>query len=147
LINVEVKNNINIPIDDIAINLDKQLYEIANTIVIRHLQDLIRTSTAVDGSSFPPLEPSTIAIKKKHGGGSKQLIDTGLLYNSFMAYRPGKGKVIVRIKPGRRQVGEYLQIDGVGKAQKHFYFFGISDGMERDCIYEMKLLLRKLING
>ena len=143
MINVEVKNNINIPIDDIAINLDKQLYEIANNIVIRHLKDLIQTSTAVDGSSFPPLEPDT--VKKK--GYNKQLIDTGLLLNSFMAYRPGKGKVVVRIKPGRRDVAEYLQIEGVGKKKKKFFFFGISDGMERDCIYEMKLLLRKLING
>lgn len=142
LIDVKVKNNINFP-NDLKADLDPELYTIANKVVIPLLKDLIRTSTAVDGSPLPPLEPST--IKKK--GSSKQLIDTGLLLDSFMAYRGQKGSVIVRIKSGRRDVAEALQVDGVGKNNKRFFFFGLTDGMEKDCLDMMKDLLGKILKN
>lgn len=143
MIKIEVKNNIKFPIDDIKVNLSNELYEVANSVVVPLLKDLIRTSTAVDGSNFPKLEKST--IKKK--GNDKQLIDTGLLLNSFKAYREKAGSVIVRIKSGRRDVGSILQNEGVGKRKKKFFFFGITDGMEADCMRKMKSILKRVLKN
>jgi hypothetical protein len=141
---MEVKNNINFNVDDLAVNLDKELYSIANKIVIPLLKELILKQEQVDGSRFPDLEKSTIELKKKKGK-TKTLVDSGLLLDSFMAYRKGKGEVVVRIKSGRRDVGQALQVDGVGRKRKKFFFFGITDGMEKDCLDKMNELVKKAV--
>ncbi len=118
MIQAKIINKINFP----EINLQSTLEEIANEVIIPDIVRGIDAGMAINGGSLPENEPATI----KHKGHSRQLIDTGELRNSFFYKTQGKNKVVISIESGRKNIGGYLQNDGVGKKNKHYRFFGIS---------------------
>lgn len=149
---VDVKSNLSVP----TLLLKKDLEYIADRIIIPHLQRGIHNQVQIDNTPFPALEPKTIqrktgailkstftkkgnirpaAIKKVGAGGltgfsSKTLIETGALVASFIRKSGSKDTVTVTMTSNRKDIGKYLQIDGVGKKKKKFLFFGVSDIME-----------------
>jgi len=146
------------------LNFQNDLLFIAERIVIPQLQKNIQNGIQVDATPFPALEPATIrrkagavsdrlftkkgnirnsAIKTVGAGGLKAfsvktLIETGALLSSFFARKSGKSLVIVSISPARKEIGRFLQIEGVGSKNKKFNFFGVSTFMEQDAIRYMK---------
>lgn len=68
----------------------------------------------------------------------KTLIETGKLIRSFYSENLGKGSVRITLKADRKDIGKYLQIDGIGKAKKHFNFFGINPKMENKAMAYIK---------
>lgn len=172
MIMATVRNNINLDqFKDVIVQ--KDLKRIADSIFIPALQRYIDQQTAITGGNYPALEPETIArksgqiykrnftqkgsirntaIKRIESGGlggfsNKTLIQTGKLIRSFFSINKGKNSVVISIKPDRKDIGKYLQIEGIGNKRKKFYFFGITKDMERDAINYMQEKLRILING
>ena len=139
-------------------NLDftKNLMDIAKTVIIPDIRFGINRSVGIDNKPFPQLEPSTIAKKSgvrkraiKSGGlkkqsvagargGAKQLVDTGVLQESFEAERVKTNHVRISIDSDRDKIGYYLQKKGVGKKRKTFNFFGVSQRAELQSISKMK---------
>jgi len=118
MIQVKVVNKINFP----DITLQENLEYIAKNIIIPDIIRGIDDSMAITGMALPPLEPATI----KRKWSNKPLIETGKLRSSFYFKPLGKNKVLISIAGDRKEIGGYLQVDGVGKKKKHFNFFGIS---------------------
>lgn len=165
MIKVETKMNIKVP----NFNFQDDLLVIADTIIIPQLQKNIHAGVQVDGTPFPALESATIKRKAgtilertfdKKGNIRKQalkavgkgglrgfsvrtLIETGQLISSFFSKKAGKSSVVISLKPIRKEIGGYLQIEGVGKRKKKFQFFGISTFMEQDAVRYLK----EKING
>lgn len=153
-----------------------ELLQIAKTVVIPDMQGGINRSIGIDNEPFPALEPSTIAKKKGArkrndaerrqikkvtgvtvksgllggGGGTKPLIDTGKLRDSFIFQRTAPNRVTITINSQRDEIAGYLQVIGVGKRKKKFNFFGMSQRAELQAISFMRnsigQLLKKL-NG
>ena len=160
MIKVETKLTFKAP----NLNFQDDLLFIAERIVIPQLQKGIHNGFSVDGAPFPALEPST--IKRKQGvvvnrtftkkgnirsgiaevvGSSglrslsaRTLIETGALVASFFARKTGRNTVLVSMRPNRKEIGGFLQIDGVGKLKKKFNFFGVSTFMEQDALKYMR---------
>jgi len=137
MIKVEIKNNISFPSFILEQN---DLLNIANKIVIPLLQDGIDRGVGVDGSMFPINEPATVMRKAKKGLGRKVLIETGKLYSSFYSKIKGKNSVIVSLNSSRKEIGGYLQNDGIRtkSGKKYYKFFGITDGMREDAMNVMR---------
>ncbi len=170
MIKAEVKTNFNVPSGFI---FQKDLKEIADRIFIPYLVRYIDQQRQINGSQYPELEPETIARKtgsiigrtftksgsirasasKKieavglAGFSNKTLVDTGLLRRSFISKVIGKHSVQITLRDERKEIGEYLQITGVGKKGKKFQFFGISTQMENDAIGFIKEKLKRLIQS
>ena len=119
MIQVQVINKINFP----TINLQSTLEDIAQVIII---PDIIR---GIDGSMSVlggPQEQNEPLTRKRKGFDKPPLIDTGTLRSSFYYKTSGKNKVIITIDNMRKKIAGYLQNDGVGKKNKKYRFFGIS---------------------
>lgn len=163
------KNNIKFP----DLNLQDDLKFIADRIFVPVMQENIHQQIALDEKPFPPLEPSTIAKKKgtilkntftkkgniragvekkiEAGGLSsfspKTLIDTGKLVGSFTTKKVGKTAVVITLKGDRKDIGRYLQIEGVGKKRKKFNFFGISSRMEQAALDHIKTKIKAIFKN
>lgn len=140
---ITVKNTIKFP----DLYLRDDLKFIADRIFIPYLETYINTQVGVDEKPLPDLEPSTIAIKKRKGLRLEKLIAEGKLRRSFYSANKGQNAVIVTINAERKEIGGYLQLEGVGKKRKKFNFFGISSRMERDAIRYMKDRLKDLLKN
>jgi len=167
MIKVAVENKIKLP-KNLFIRDD--LIYIAQKIIIPLLVKGIDAQRTITGGTFPPLEPATIAMKsgatiekKKRtmktmmkrgkdfgtigrtlqGISSKTLIDTGKLRQSFDWWLKGSDSIVISLGMERKQIGEYLQIEGVGKKKKKFHFFGITDGMQVNSFNYLKKQIRK----
>ena len=113
----------------------KHLNIVAKKIVIPILEDGIDRSEDVKGGRFPSLEPGTIKGK----GHDQPLVDTATLrLEGFKHRKGGKNEHFVYIKKNRRDIVEYLQIDGVGRKKKKFNIIGVSKRMELDSIALME---------
>lgn len=171
MIKVSVENKIHLPANLYV--YDDLLY-IANRIIVPLLVKGIDDQVTITGGSFPALEPATIERKsqktlksrakahktaKKHGANldmlskvvrgisNKTLIDTGTLRKSFMVkkdFNLVQKAVEITINDDRKEIGGYLQIEGVGKKKKKFHFFGITDGMEKNAFDYMKKQIKKV---
>ncbi len=130
MIKMKVEKNIKFP----KIDIDKDIAVVANKIVIPLLTHGIDSNTDINGNKHPDLEPTT--IRRKHH--SRPLIDTGALRKSFKHRKISENKHIVFINAFRNKVGEYLQIDGVGKKKKHFKFMATTDKMEKESMIYIK---------
>ena len=86
----------------------------------------------------------TIEQSGLSGFSNKTLIVTGKLKSSFRSKKVGKDTVEITLRDERKEIGEYLQITGVGKKGKKFQFFGISTQMENDAIEWIKEKLKRL---
>lgn len=136
-------------------------YIAACNLIIDDIVQGILSGKAVTGGALPQLEQST--IKKK--GHDKPLIHRHALsdtstYSAFYEARNNTG--IVRVRPvtkatkttttktgntraqrgsprdtRRDYVAYYLQVEGVGKKGKKFYFFGISKDAEEKMVNSM----------
>jgi hypothetical protein len=119
MLKATIINRINFP----EIKLQGDLENIAREIVIPDIEKHIDMRASIDMGALPFNEPATI----KRKGHDHQLIDTGQLRDSFFYRTSGKNKVIISIKGDRKEIGGYLQNDGVGKKKKHYRFFGLSE--------------------
>jgi len=137
MIDVKIKGSIKFP----DITLQKDLEMIAERVVIPNMVKGILKRIGVDGKALPDLEPAT--VKKK--GHDRPLIDTGKLHRAFKYVKKGKYAVLIKLKSNRKDIGSYLQIDGIraGTGTKHFNFFGISKLTEAAAIHFMKALINK----
>lgn len=166
---VTIKNTIKFP----KLEFKKDLKFIADTIFIPEMIANIHRGEAIDGGAYPALDQKTIDRKKglivkrtftKKGniragvekkiastglGGfsAKTLIDTGKLVSSFFSKNFGKSAVIITLKDERKEIGQYLQIDGVGKKKKHFNFFGINLTMEDKAMAYMNKRVNEVVKN
>lgn len=163
----------NISFDKNSLSFQNDLKFIADRLFIPSLQMYINQQTAITGGAYPPLEPETIKRKSGQinkriftksgklratasskiskvgltGFSSKTLIDTGKLISSFLSKKVGKSSVVIYLASDRADIGKYLQVDGVGKQNKRFNFFGISKNMEIDAIEYMKDKIKAVVSG
>ena len=141
---VTVKNNVNFPQFTF---LDDLVY-IAERIVIPSLQQNINDGLSIDGEPLPIVEPATAKRKEKLNQGSKTLIASRELINSFYSAPKGPTSVIISLAPDRKDIGGYLQITGIKtkKGPKFFNFFGINVDMENNALAYMKSRIQKAIS-
>jgi hypothetical protein len=120
MIKLEIRNRIDFP----KLTLQSDLKTIARDIIIPDIQMGIHNRMAINGEPLPENEPQT----KKRKGDDRPLIETGRLISSFFYKQISGNKVLVSIKPVRKDIGGYLQIDGIRTktARKFYKFFGIS---------------------
>ena len=128
MIKIETKFKMNVPNFDFS----DDLMEVARTGFIPIMQKNMESSTAIDGSTLPPNAPATLKRKAVKNHGNKPLFDTGKLFSSFIAIAMGKNKVMVTLASERKNIGSYLQYDGVvSRMGINFYrFFGVNKEME-----------------
>ena len=116
------------------------LLNIARRIIVPTMQKNIDDEVALDGKALPPIEASTIKRKLKKGLSPKILTETGTLRTAFVVTSPDERTVKVTIDSRRKEIGGFLQIEGIrsNKGRKYFNFFGISSVMEKNAIAYMK---------
>jgi hypothetical protein len=121
-----------------------ELEAIAERIMIPSMQAGINSSIAIDGNALPANEPAT----SKRKGGKPPLIETGELRSSFYYVRLAKNKVKITLAAVRKNIGEYLQIDGVKTKSgvKYYRFFGINPTMNASAIEFMSAKIKERIN-
>lgn len=143
------------------LDFTKTFEECASKLIIPDMRYGINNNKGIDNQPFPPLEPSTIAAKtgarkaaRKTGGltkaglaGSKTLVDTGALRESFTSKKIARNHIRINISEDREKIGYYLQVDGVGKKNKKFNFFGLSQRAELHCISKMKQALTNILRA
>lgn len=115
-------------------NLDftDELKVIGERIFIPAMQSGIDSSMSIDGSALPQNDPKTI----KRKGSSRPLIETGTLRTSFLFIDIAKNKAKVTLAAIRKNIGEYLQIDGIRtrSGPKFYRFFGINKFMHDSAV-------------
>jgi hypothetical protein len=113
---------------------------------IETMQNYINDKTSIDGTSLPDNELATKQRKRFKGG---PLIDTGILRTSFIKISLGKNKVMITLATIRKNIGEYLQFDGVKTKSgvKYYRFFGINPLMETAARNYMEKKVKEKING
>ena len=136
MINVSIQSDLNFP----ELDFTEDLADIAQRIFIPIMQQNIEDGIAIDGSSFPELEKSTIKRKQRLGQGDKTLIATRDLIESFYSSAISRNTVVIALNYGRSAIGSYLQIAGIrSKAgTKYFNFFGVNQDMEDNAVEYMK---------
>lgn len=146
MVNVEIKGNLKFPKEFVS---QTDLLYIARSLFIPLLVQNIEDQMPITGGSYPPLEPSTIKSKIKTAirSPSMALINTGRLLRSFRANKIDKNSVQIDIASDRANIGYYLQEEGVGKKNKHFNFFGISQGMEAEAMDYLKQKIGKVVSN
>ena len=140
MIQAKIINRINFP----KITLQDDLEKIASGIIIPDIVMGIESRKAINGGSLPTNDPQTI----KRKGHDRPLINTGELRSSFYYERRGKSKVFISIRSGRKDIGGYLQIDGITtKAEKKFYrFFGVSNDAHDSAMDYMREKIKEITN-
>jgi hypothetical protein len=159
MIKTEIKQKIVFPKEFLT---QDDLLQIGKTIFVPLLGAGIDAGIGVDGRKLPEPEKSTIkstmgkmkrqiftkkgnirasAISKIGSSGlrgftKRVLVETGKLRRSFFAKKSGKYGVTVSILGDRKEIGGYLQFDGIKTkhGRKFYNFFGITDGMEKDAM-------------
>lgn len=128
-------------------NLDMttELETVAGKIFIPAMQEGIDIRAAIDGTQLPHNEEATI----KRKGDDRPLIETGNLRSAFLKIPLGKNKVKVTLASVRKNIGEYLQIDGIKtkSGMKYYRFFGINPTMEHNAINFMKRKIKERLHG
>lgn len=141
----KIKTRLNFP----KFDFQEHVEYIAEKIVIPGIEGGINRGVALDGGGFPKLEASTIRMK----GHSRPLINTSKLRNGIFWKKAGgigSSGVLITIKEDRKDIGGYLQVEGVRSrsGRKHFNFFGINSKMEALARAYMKRVINKAIaNG
>ena len=129
-----IKGTIKGKFDPPNVDLTPQLSLIAERVVIPEIAAKIQAGENIKGKEYPPLDPKTVAQKRRVRTAQhpeQQLIETGELFRSFKYRKSGKS-VIVYISMIRRQIAEYLQVEGVRSkkyGRRRFNFFGTNDSM------------------
>lgn len=158
----EVKTKMTIKLPDL--DFTKTFEDVSRLVIIPDIRLGINRGIGVDGQEFPPLEPSTLLQKSgarkralKSGGklgtaglaggrgGTQTLVNTGLLRESFEYQRVATNHVRISISDVRSEIGKFLQIDGVGKKKKKFFFFGISQRAEFQAVALMRARLAEIL--
>jgi len=139
MITAKVRFNMRFP----RFNFQEDLAQIAKRIVMPELARGINRGIDIEGKNFPELEPETTRQK----GHSRPLINEGKLHRSFVFKRRGKHQVIVTLRADRKEIGKFLQINGIHSKRgvKHFNFFGITDIMEKLSINYMRKKIQEAI--
>lgn len=144
MINFQIKNKIRFPSGFL---FQKDLEHVASRIFIPVLKNNIDKEVDLQENAYPPLAESTIKIKRAKGLSKKILTATSLLRNSFFHKPVGDKKVVVSIRSERKNIGNILQNQGVGKSRRKFNFFGISTRMEVEAIKYMKNKIKETIRN
>lgn len=121
-----------------SFNFDREtFYKESMNIVVDDIILGIKNRRAITGGDLPQLEKETIELK----GHDAPLINKGLFTSNYTYQRNNMwqmntGKITIRhINKGgdtyRDESGAILQLEGVGKKQKKFYFFGVSKDSEQ----------------
>lgn len=142
MIKTEIKAKLNFPKEFITQN---DLRVISERILIPAMQQGIHAGAAIDGGMLPQNEPETILRK----GDNRPLIETGTLLASFIAKDKGKYGVMVTLGNERKDIGKYLQIDGIKTKTgvKYYKFFGISKAAEVETLKYAAGIIKKAIEN
>lgn len=145
MISMTVKGKLVLP----KIRFTKELEDIAQKIIIPEIHSHMVNEESLTGEKYRALAKSTLTQKARKGQSSKILEATGKLKKSIFHKPLGKYKVMISIKPIRKEIGQYLQIDGIRTktGKRYFEFFGINDKAEKRAIDYMELQLRKQIKN
>ena len=135
MIKGKITGELNFPV----LNFQKDLEHIAKRIFIPYMAEGIQSGRAIDGGRFPPLSPATLRAKK----GPKTLIESGKLHRSFRSRPQGMNRVIIDLSSDRQEIGDKLQLIGVGRNKKKFKFFGVNSVMAQRAINYMNLVVRR----
>ena len=134
-----VKGELNFPV----LKLQKDLKTIATRILIPFMVEAMDNERSITGASYDPISDSVRKQRIINNQGFKPLIATGKLRKSFKAKSRGSNTVVIDLAENRADVGEALQVDGMGG--KKWVFFGISPEMEKRAIDHMNLRIRKAL--
>ena len=141
MLKFQLKSNFKVP----KINFQKDLRKIADQIIIPDMQKGIIEGIDIDDRAFPKNEAKTVARK-----GRNRVLQgrENKLKTSFRSKNKGKFNVVIDLKNQRRQIGKYLQVDGIRSntlGRKHFKFFGISKLAEKLAMIFMKNRIGKAV--
>ena len=141
MMNMRFKGTLRLP----KVNFQDDLKVIAKDILIPDMIKGIHSGTDIDDKAFPANDYRTISRKR----GSKVLVDTGKLLNSFQSKTKGKFNVVISLKNIRKNIGGYLQLEGIRSRQglKKFKFFGIRKAAEKLAMKYMENRIRKAIQN
>jgi len=145
MFNMTISSNIKLP----KFNFSEDLKHIADRIFIVLMQNNINNQISIEGDSLPRNEPRTLKNKDKLGQGDRSLIATRDLIESFYSESIGKNTIIVTLRENRKDIGSYLQFDGIrtkANGTKYYKFFGINKQMENNAIAYMKARINQIIN-
>ena len=137
MFSTEIRGTISFP----EIRFQEELQRIADSVFIPALKGYIVKGMDIQENAYPPLEASTLKAKARKGQRPDVLIATGTLAASFIAYARGDKEVVITILGDRKQIGGYLQNEGIRSkryGKRFFNFFGISDEMEKKAIRFME---------
>lgn len=129
------------------VNFQDDLMVIGERIIIPDMQKGILRGRDIDGKAFPKNESNTV----KRKGHSRVLVgEQRKLLSSFQRKRKGKFNVAITLKNQRKNIGRYLQEDGIRSnslGRKHFKFFGITKLAEQLSIVFMKKQIEKAVKN
>lgn len=159
---IQAKARMTIKLPDL--DFTKAFQEVAKDVICPDMRLGINRGIGVDGVQFPALEPATLERKRgvrlkatKSGGklstaglaggrgGTQTLVDKGVLRESFEYETVGKNHVRIFVGALRKEVGDILQLKGVGKKKKKFLFFGISQRAEFQAVAKMRARLGEIL--
>jgi hypothetical protein len=145
MIKADAKMNFNFP----KIVIKDDLRYVAEKIIIPVMQKNIDSEVALDGSPQTPIEDKTIKNKIRKGLSPKVLTETGTLRTAFIVQDAGESSVKVTINSKRKDIGRYLQLEGIrsNSGRKFFNFFGISTIMEKNAIAYMKKRIKDILKN
>ena len=147
MLEARIKMNINMP----NLNFQKDMEHIAERFFIPMLSAGIEQGRDLEGRAFPANEPGTIKRKRRLGRSRPDhpLIDTGELRMAFIAKRHGQTAVLLTLTDNRKEIGGFLQIDGIRSSHgtKFFNFFGISLKMESIALAYMQQRIGEAIRN
>lgn len=140
-ISAKITGKIKIP------NLDfsSTLLEVGNKDIVTRIAKNIQTRIDLQEKKYPKLAESTIKAK----GHARPLINTGKLHSAFRAAKNGKNRVLISIITARREIAEFLQVDGIitKSGKRYFNFFGVSTRMEKAGIKRMEKEIKKRVEN
>ena len=143
MLKVKITTKFDIPRFDFT----KDLTYLAKRVLIPSMAEGIQKGISIDGGAFPKLSPATIRMKRNRGLSTKILIATGKLHRAFIHAVRGMNYVVVTLKSDRKEIGSFLQIEGIKtrSGRKFFKFFGVSDKAHNESIKYIKNRIRKLL--
>ena len=146
MISVKTNGKISFP----QLKFVEELEEIANKICIKILKYNIDQEQSLTEDKYPELAPSKIKSKLRQGLSTKVLTATGRLRNSFFTRRKDKNSVVITLNADRKQIGNYLQNEGIKSkkfGKRYFNFFGVSTRMEQEAMKFMKNKVKEYVDN
>jgi hypothetical protein len=142
MVSVKVKDNINFP----KFNFRQDLLDIAKNVIIPDIHEHMVKEQSLDEKSYEPLSSATLKQKQRKGQSNKTLEATGKLKKLIFHKALSNSRVLISIRAERKDIGRYLQVDGVRSkslGKRKFEFFGVSNKANKKAMDFMRLRIRR----